>query len=115
MLILFFLVACLAHGAYTVYRVLKERSEVGESDSLIGKVLPHAVLFFLLAVVAVGVGNLFDNIDKHTAAVGASFIGFLWLPRIAVEHYVLHMTHTKNEIGLAIIYAICSFIILVKF
>ena len=68
MLILFFLVACLAHGAYTVYRVLKERSEVGESDSLIGKVLPHAVLFFLLAVVAVGVGNLFDNIDKHTAA-----------------------------------------------
>ena len=45
MLILFFLVACLAHGAFTVYRVLKERSEVGESDSLIGKVLPHAVFF----------------------------------------------------------------------
>ena len=71
-------------------------------------------IFFLLAVVAVGVGNLFDNIDKHTAGVGASFIGFLWLPRIAAEHYFLHMTHTKNEIGLAIIYAICSFIILVK-
>ena len=62
MLIVFFLIACLAHGAFTVYRTLKERSETGESDSVIGKILPHAALFLLLAFVAVGVGNLFDTL-----------------------------------------------------
>jgi ABC-type Na+ efflux pump permease subunit len=113
MLILFFLLALLAQGSFTVYRILKERSETGQTDSLVGKILPYAGMFLILAIVSVG-GNLFDGVDKRTGAIGASFVGFLWLPRIAFEHFVLHMTHTKNELFLAVIYTICSVILIVR-